>query len=146
MFLLFYHICVCSLPLLIKNKKTKIGLLWLSFFYLQDVDLTRATRYQGSVFWRLNKYFIGSHRWVINVVLWLVGFHSHSYCLMHRSVTFDFQFAFGMKPSDITFALHRQLSMVKMWCHLALYYAKHKLKVKSNTSMHQAITVSDSIQ
>ena len=28
-----------------------------------------------------------------------------AYCLMHRSVTFDFEFAFGMKPSDITFCL-----------------------------------------
>ena len=26
-----------------------------------------------------------------------------AYCLMHRSVTFDFQFALSIKPSDITF-------------------------------------------
>ena len=25
------------------------------------------------------------------------------YCLMHRSVTFDFEFVLGIKPSDVTF-------------------------------------------
>ena len=27
----------------------------------------------------------------------------YSYCLMHRSVTFDFEFVLGIKPSDVTF-------------------------------------------
>ena len=53
-----------------------------------------------------------------------------AYCPMHRSVTFDFHFALGLK--------HGQSSMEK--CDVTRLYTKYKKQVKCNTSMHHVIT------
>ena len=54
--------------------------------------------------------FLCSHLYILQLKLLDIDLpsvsflmHTISYCLMHRSVNFDFQFAIGIKPSDIIF-------------------------------------------
>ena len=82
----------------VKAMNAKYGTRWLdtfldetSFYYLDDPEAF-AENFLSRLFPCCN-HTVNLLVSVLNVA---------SYCLMHQSVTFNFQFALGMKLSDIT--------------------------------------------